>query len=591
MNKGLLKYFGIAVLAMCLLALYPQISLWISQGSNWNGSYFVSNYDETAYSAYVNKLIEGGTRKSDPFIGHKNEPQSETLYSIQFIPAYSIAIPARIFGVSVSTAFIFLSLFIAIFSTIVLILLFYDQTGEILISTVGSLVVLCFGTAIAFQGELRYLIDGRLLVDFLPFLRRYQPGFAFPLFFIFCLFVWRSAGADRINKLIYCSVAGGLVFAALVFSYFYLWTAAAAWLFCFAVISLIVNKSNRKNVLVVSGIIGVFAAAALIPFFYLLSLRNQNLDSIQLLTLTRMPELFSLSMVFGIVTAILAVLFYKRRNPNLDVGRLVVILTFALTPVILFNQQMLTGRSLQPIHYEIFIANYLVLISAVLLLWNVVITKGASFRRALVYLGVVAVSWGFFEAYGSASRNAISAEIRDESLPAIEYANTLAVSPERSIIHATNFVTADFVSSASSSRSLWNAHTSSSGGVDIQENKRLFYLYLYYSGIGPKELSDALKHNSFEMFAAIFGSERALPSLGNGAKKITIEEVNDEIKKYADFSNTFSEKEAREYVLSSIIVPTEAEPSFTNIDKWYMRDNKKDFGLFTVYRLSLKAPK
>ena len=38
--------------------------------------------------------------------------------------------------------------------------------------------------------------------------------------------------------------------------------------------------------------------------------------------------------------------------------------SFALMPLAVFNQQVITGRSLQPFHYESFIANYVTLVGA-----------------------------------------------------------------------------------------------------------------------------------------------------------------------------------------------------------------------------------
>ncbi len=580
MNKDLLRFTSIAAAVMLIIALYPQLSLWLSQGKNWNGSYAVSNYDETAYSAYVNSLIHGGSRKSDPFMKAGNiEVQPESLYSIQFIPAYAIAIPARISGISVSTTFIFLIAFLAVFASAALSCLFFQVTGDGLFSAVATLVVLCCGTAAAFQGELRHLIDGRVLVDFLPFLRRYQPGPSLPLFFLFVVCVRCAIASEQLRRAIYFSIAAGAVIAGLVFSYFYLWTAAVAWLICFGLIITAVKRDDSGRVGLVFLIITIFAAGSLVPYFYLLSLRAVNIDSIQLLVFSRMPDLTSPSMWIGLIVAV-ATLF---RSANFDRRVLALILSFSLTPVILFNQQVVTGRLLQPIHYEIFFANYLVLIAAMLLLRSFVENaSGAKFRRGLAYLGIAATMWGIFEAYGSTTRNSIATEIRDNSIPAIEYAAAL---DPNAVIHATNFVTADFVASASTARPLWNAHTSSAGGVDLTENKRLFYLYLYYSGFKPEDLENALRQNSFEVVSAIFGSERALPLLGTGSKPITSEEIQAETKKFADFAEKFDPHQASDPTLTSIIVPTEVETDLTNVDRWYERDEGKNFGMFTTYKL------
>lgn len=598
MRNGTWKYAFMPVLAVLVLALYPQISQWVTQGSQWNGSYFVSNYDEVAYSAYVNALINGGPRKNDPFLGLRDTPetpQPETLYSIQFIPAYAIALPARMLGLSVSAAFILLTAFIAVLSALALFWLLREATDNGMLAAVGVVVVLCFGTAAAFQGELRFLVEGRLLTDFFPFLRRYQPGLVFPLFFVFCIIVWRALRSESTRALIAYAVASGFIFAVLVYSYFYLWTAAAAWLVCFTLISVISNKADWKKFIAFSVIVGGIGGAVLIPYFYLLSLRSQNLDSIQLLNYTRMPEFASPSMIVGLVVAAAAIVVIWRGTVSLSDRQMPLLLSFALTPIILFNQQVVTGLSLQPIHYELFTANYFVLLAAMLLL-SVVIGKSSAvdgvsaLRRGLIYLGIAAFGWGCFEAYSSTSRNAIAAEIRDGSVQAVKYAASgESTSPGETVVLATNFVTADFISSISPIRPLWNSHTSSAGGINIHENKRLFYLYLYYSGLSESDLAEAIRFGSFEVTAAIFGSERALPALGVKAAPIRFQEIQAEVSKYAEFIRNFNSKTAANPVLDYIIVPADAEPKFTNLDRWYSHDSGQTFGLFTVYKLKPKS--
>lgn len=578
------------VVAIVFLSLFPQLFM-IAGLKTWNGSYFVSNYDEPAYSAYVNALINGAPRKNDPFLGRSDgpeTPQPETLYSIQFVPSYSIALPARLLGLSVSTAFILTAILIAVWSTLILYKLFRETTGDSLVAAVGPVAVLCLGTAVAFQGEMRNLLDGRVLADFFPFLRRYQPGLAFPLFFVFCLCVWRSMRAVAKRKATTFAIVAAGVFAVLVFSYFYLWTAAAAWLLCFAVISVIADRTLLKNVAVTAGIIATVGLAALVTYFYLLSQRSADLDSVQLLTFTRMPKLSSTSMVIGLVIATIAIFMPKRQDAKISETR-PLILAFALTPVILFNQQIVTGRSLQPVHYELFIANYLVLTAFVLLLPAVMSGSGRSpaFRRGLAYLGMVAFAWGVFEAYGSTVRNFTPAQIRDASVPAITAANKST--SDFPIVLATNFVTADFIPSIGRTSSFWNPHTSSAGGLSVEENKQLFYSYLYFSGYDVHDLERALADGSFEVTAAVFGSERALPSLTGGGKEITVEEVRAETARFAEYAKSFNESIVYARPIDFVVVPAETEMDFANLDRWYSRETVEHFGLFDLYRVAPKA--
>jgi hypothetical protein len=89
--------------------------------------------DEPLYSAYINALIDGRPRKNDPFGGKDSSSQSplpESTFSIQFVPAYLIALPARILGVSASTAFIVLVAAAAFLASLSVFWLLIYVTGD-----------------------------------------------------------------------------------------------------------------------------------------------------------------------------------------------------------------------------------------------------------------------------------------------------------------------------------------------------------------------------------------------------------------------------------------------------------------------------
>ena len=80
-------------------------------------------------------------------------------------------------------------------------------------------------------------------------------------------------------------------------------------------------------------------------------------------------------------------------------------ISFALMVFVVFNQQVITGRSLQPVHYEWFIANYCALIAIVLTAasWR---RDGARLKRTnkqIAAIAMVALLWAFGEAWLAAS--------------------------------------------------------------------------------------------------------------------------------------------------------------------------------------------
>jgi hypothetical protein len=578
---------------MVLIALYPQMSFWAAKGSDWNGAYFVSNFDEVAYSAYVQALISGKPRKYDPYLA--KETEHESFYSIQFIPAYSIALPARALGIDASTAFIFLTIFSTALAALFIFWLLVSVKGDNLFSADGLLVDCCMVEGVAVHGEIRARGEGNILVDYMPYLRRYQPGFAFPLFFLFCALVWRSLTAGGRRSSVLYSTLSGVGFGLLVFSYFYLWTAAAAWLAIVYVLNFVWNRDARANLWTNAAIVGAFAAATLIPYFSLIADRSPNIDAIQLLASTHMPDLNSPSMVFGIVVLLAAIVLAWFGRIDLRSPRTLFTLAFAAMPVLLFNQQIITGRSLQPVHYELFIANYVVLVSFVLLcsmLWRpAVIGTGSARKFAFTMAALLAVVWGVCESYGSAVRNTAFADLRDTSIPAIRYIDSLEQQnsrPGSAVVLATNTGTSDMIPTIANLRPLWSSHSSSVGGLGVAENKRLFHHYLVLAGFREHDVADALRGHAFEMTAAFFGSERALPSLGQGGEPITSEEIEEEVNRFAQFRTNFSREAASDPELSYVIVTNGSEPDLTVLDRWYERDKGTVTGPLKVYNVTLR---
>src|SRR5260370_2272162 len=223
------KFAVWGALAFTLLSLYPQFLMWGVRGRNWNGSYAELHGEVWVYAAYVQALIEGRTRRNEPYTGRDDRsgaPQPESLFTIQFVPAYLVALPARLVGVSSSTAFIVLAVLAPFLACLAIFWLLFNLTRDGKLAAAGSVIILCFGALAAGQGLIHVLVSGDQY-SFLPFLRRYEPAAPFPLFFVFCTFVWKSLNDDHRHSLAWAAVAC-LALARLIFFYFFLWAAALA---------------------------------------------------------------------------------------------------------------------------------------------------------------------------------------------------------------------------------------------------------------------------------------------------------------------------------------------------------------------------
>ncbi len=596
-----------ASIAIMLLMLFPQISLWLQTGGNWQGSYVVLHTDEVAYSAYVNGIINGRERRYDPYTGRENSieaPQAESLFSIQFFPSYLIAIPARILGVSASSSFIWLTVFSSFLSTLSIFWLIKSLTGEVRLGAVGAIFVLCFGAFVATYGETRvylgdYLGQGAGLVA-IPFTRRYQPSGVFPLFFIFLSLIWYALTTERHRFAVICAVIAGLSFAILVFSYFYLWTAAAAWIFCIALLYFTFQWQHWKRNLMMLLIIGVFAVAAIVPYLELLSQRAESLDTTQALTFTHLPDLFRPCELFGVLLAIIIIFLVWRSFLNLNDHLTLFAISFALLPLIIFNQQIITGVSLQPIHYELYVANYIVLVAAVVTsyLFTQKQFKQKISNRILLYVAILSLGWGFIEVAGLVKRSAQLMKIDEESMLVLNRLKTLGNSNSSNLendrnkpaptVLAANIDQADLLPTVAPQAVLWSPHISVFSGLKKGEGKERFYQYMYLTGTSEKELAEAIDKNQFEVMAAIFGYERALPALANNSKPISNQEKLDEVNYFTEYKLNFSHEQAVRYNLSYVLTYAGDEPNLSNLDRWFERDVGEQVGKYKLYRIKLR---
>lgn len=601
------KWGLLAALGMMLLALWPQMNMWIARGSHWQGSYVAVQGDEVAYSAYLNALIDGRPRRNDPYTGRDDQasrPLPESLFSIQFIPAYAIALPARLLGVTTSTTFIALIAIAAITSTLAIFWLLTTLTGDSRLAASGALFVLCFGMMVASQGEVRVLLGLPIFEDdYFPFLRRYQPSATFPLLFIMVACLWHALRNKNRRTMVAWSVATGLIFGLLVFSYFYLWTTAAAWLVCLGFVWLAARPDQWRSIAVIFAMIGALALAALVPYFILLSHRAAETDASVLMIYSHAPDLLRVPELLS--AAVLVALVWQARRGKIDwrASKVLFAASLALVTFVVFNQQILTGRSLQPLHYQIFVSNYVALLTIVL---SVDILRRGPERanhripaRILALITVAVFGWGIVEATGGTNRNITQARLRDDAMPVVKWmveeskraglggVNPNPVNP-RALVFASTLPVSETLPTGAPQAQLYVTHMAYYAGANREEVRERFYQYLYYSGTSEKDLAQAMSEGRFAIMAALFGIERIIPALTANPQPVTLEEARAELQRYSQYIKSFTRQRAAQLTLSYLVVPTEAAPDLTNFDRWYERGSGETAGLFTIYRVRLR---
>jgi len=585
---------------MVLLSLLPQIHLWIVRGSEWNGAYTSIHGDESIYSAYVNALINGRPRRYDPFTGQdKNVGLPESTFSIQFIPGYAIAYLARLSGISASTAFIILAGIAGLLASLSVFWLLSALGLDGPVAAAGTLFVLCFGGLAGGQGFFGIMMKSSLLVPGLPFLRRYQPAAAFSLFFVFSLLVWQALTIQNKRVARMRGSLAGVILGVLVFCYFYLWTAALAWLVCIALLWILFRTPEWRKVLSVLLTMGAITAIALGPYLYLVSHRAANLDEQQTLISTHRPDLLRIPEILGTLILIGIGMAVRRKQIELNNSRVIFTASLALLPFALFNQQIITGWTMQPYHYEAFILNYAVLVAVVV---AVASFRNSVPRRLIISMAIISVVWGAIEVGLPARMTFVPLAVNnDRMVPVLRRLNELskvdgsfATSNPSPLVFSPYIALNSWLPTWTSQGTLLDIGGLDLGHVSPAERKEFLYMHLYYAKVDGAALRKPFDGTSRDVGlkyarAAIFGHERIIPGMNLHFEPITPEEIEDAIRDYQNYVDSFSKAKARKRPLAYAVVLAEDNFDFTNLDRWYERDAGERVGDYVLYQLRLRA--
>jgi hypothetical protein len=626
--------FGVvAGIFLAVFCLYPQMKMLYLRGSDWNGHYAYNDIDEVAYASYVRALIDGRPRKNDPYSGRDDtaeSPQPESIFSIQFAAPYTIALPARIFGIGTPWAMTIAGALAGFLAALAAFWVLGRMTGDNWFAMAAGLGVFAFGTLAAGEGAIsEILFENGFSYPYFPGFRRYIPAMGFPAFFLFVGLIWKvvsrqfpvvssefpasttpSAEAaatppiqegslgdpqteHRLLPTAYCLLAIAC-FAFCVFTYFYIWTTAAAFLGCVVLVWLVERPEGWRRDLKLLGTVGAGCVAVLIPYAYLLSQRGETMDHVQLLVNTRMPDFFRFPEYVSF--AVLIILIVGLATKLIDLKDRMVLFTLALSLVafVVFNQQVITGRSLQPIHYQVFIGNYvsvLALFAAVGALWRSRLGQGRTGPK-IVCVGIffVAVFWGFVECHYTVRVLDDANVERDKALPVARRLEQLAANhpdPHRATVLSADGLFADDMPSVAPQNILWARHQHIFAGLSWDKNKERYYQQLYYTGADARTL-DWLLRNDFVSQIALFGWGRHTDRLSVDSKPLTYGEIAEEVSRYAAYIQNFSRENASKPLLSYIVVRSGDGTNLENLEKWYVLDAGEAVGGHTIYSVRLR---
>ncbi len=614
-QKKVLLWALLAGIIVSAYSLAPQIQLWGIRGNAWNGVYAYHDHDEMAYAAYTQTLIDGKPRRNSSYTGRTDNaenPLDESLFSIQFLAFYPIAIPARILGLSSSTAMIWFSGIIGFLSACALFWLLYLLFENPFLSFVGTVFVFSTGVLIAGQGSFVSRFSPESIYYFIafPFARRAVPSIGFPALFLFFAFVWKFLSGDTRESKYLSGTLAMLSFTFLIFSYFYLWTTAAAWLFGLILLSIIFRGQDwRKTAISLLGL-GLFLLLASIPYFILLANRGTIIDSVHLLVFTRKPDLLRIPEIISF--AVLLGFFVAKGFGWLDLRepKTLFLMAFALVAPLVFNQQILSGRSLQPVHYQFYCVNYISAVSLFTLVCVLLNRKlsNRKFNVILILIALVSLYIGYSDGQFSVKKARGENIWRDELLPVAQRIKMISQSSENygekqvAVVLSFDFYPyklmnsiyslncSDDLPALSSQAVLWSPHQKVFSDLTPEESTERLFKFIYYQNLDEEWLEGELQKGRTELVEGFFGWDTKAAILSDEAKPITTEKIAEIVNRYEKFRQNFNYENAKTPPLSFVLIHQATQSDLTAVDKWYERDTGEKVGKYILYRVKLRNP-
>ena len=586
----------IAGIISAVFALYPQMKLIYMRGGEWQGNYAFNDIDEVAYASYLRALIDGRPRKNDPYTGRdesKETPQPESLFSIQFAAPYLVAIPARVLGIGAPWAMTIAGAFAGFALAFAVFWLAARITDDSWFAMMSGIMVVSGGALAAGEGAIGEIFGTGFSYPYFPGLRRYIPAIAIPVFFVLCLALWNLVNSsENKTRFIFGSI-GVAGFGFMVFSYFYIWTTAAAWLGCLGLLWIAVRPEGFARDFRAFSAIGAGCVSLLLPYAYLLSKRAESMDNVQLLVKTHAPDFSRFPLYIAIFVLVILIAGILIKTITIKERAPLFAASFALTVIVVFNQQVVTGHALQPIHYQVFIGNYVAALALVLSLGLVLrplMLKRELLARVVISIfSLLFVIWGFVECHYTVRVLDDANIIRDKGIPVAKRLEELGADlGNKQTVLSFSMTQADDLPTIAPQNVLWARHQHVFAGLSWEESKERYYQYLYYSNVDENSLAERLKDGDYVSMIALFGWGRHSSRLSSEATPLKYHEIDEEALKYGNYRRNFGLKEASNPVISFVVVPQKWNGDLSIVDQWYDRDNGESLGDYVLYKVKLK---
>jgi hypothetical protein len=359
---------------------------------------------------------------------------------------------------------------------------------------------------------------------------------------------------------------------------------------------------ERKRSAVLLLIAAAPFAVAVGVFVKLLSQLPSASSKVQVLSQTHSPDLLRVPELIGAVTLFAFFVAVRRRQISLSEPRAIFTLSFVVLPILVFNQQIITGHSIQPFHYEVLITNYVALLGLMLVV-RLLLPRPRS--RTLLLIGTFCIVWALVEINLPFQAHYVLHASTDDMVPVLlRLKETAGVDGTwkglreegrtSTLVFSPQYGISELLPVWAPQGSLLAPGSASFQGLSDADRKECFYMHFYYSGRDTDYLRDLLNSRTDVFYAErarsmIFTAQRVTPVLTSQFEPITQEEIEKEIMFYETFSKSFSRELAAKRQLGYAVILAGSEFDFSHIDLWYERSSGERVGAYILYPLKLRT--
>ncbi|MFA5841401.1 MAG: hypothetical protein WC835_00330 [Candidatus Paceibacterota bacterium] len=351
-TKIIQEYRFVLLLAVFCGAVYvaPHLFFKITLGNSFHGIELTPRDAETHYLSMLNEVKQGYLTHSSTYLyEYKDSKVSPIEYSETF---YGTII--KLFNLGAPGFYLFCEFF---FPVVIFLLWYYFSllVTKNKRSAILSALFLMFGTYILSNVSIIKQFDilfwKTANIPLLAYGRIINPLLTFPFFFAGLIFAYKLFSENTKKMAVFSGIALGIMF----YVYFYFWTYFLALSFLMLVFGV-----SKKEWQLVKNISLSISISLLIGSYFIVSMIKTVVSSVgvqsggslspYVFALSHNPSLPSL-VVLGVALFSFFIYLRRRKGIPLERGDAFIFLLLS-TAVVVVNQQIITGRSVEPGHFH-----------------------------------------------------------------------------------------------------------------------------------------------------------------------------------------------------------------------------------------------